>query len=448
MISTRPTREKQALREVGRTAVRPWVAGALGVLFLLTVGAVPALELAGVAGAGGVGVTDGLASRVAGALVQGRPLAANRLLLEEIARLESVLEERSLLQKTVVPSAQWLETALLGDGNRRALLGRPAREGWLFYRPDVEHLLGRGFLRPDALEARVAEAPSWAEPPHADPRPALRAFRRQLAGRGIELLVVPTPVKPTIHPERFAGREGAFAGEVPLRNPSTARWVRDLEAAGIAVFDPAPLLARARKQTGEAQFLATDTHWTPEAMDRVARALADRVEARLEPEAVPRIRYRRRPVTVSGKGDLVRMLRLPAGRELFASREVTIRMVLRPDGGLWAPTDRARVLLLGDSFTNVFSQDELGWGRSAGLAEQLSYHLGRSLDRIAVNAGGSHTSREALARSLRSDPDRLDGVRLVIYQFAVRELSRGDWRPVDGPLSDGPGRGPAEEESP
>ncbi len=448
MITTRPTREKQALREVGRTVVRPWVARLLAAAFLLTVGTVPALELAGVAGAGGIGVTDGLASRAAGGLIRGRPLAANRLLLEEISRLESALEERSVLQKTVVPYAQWLETALLGDGNRQALPGRPAREGWLFYRPDVEHLLGPGFLRPDALEARVAETPSWVEPPHPDPRPALRAFRRRLADRGIELLVVPTPVKPTVHPERFAGRAAAFAGEVPLRNPSTARWIRDLEAAGIAVFDPAQTLARAREKTGEAQFLATDTHWTPEAMDRVARALAERVEERLGPEAGPRVRYRRRPVTVTGNGDLVRMLRLPKGLALFPSQEVTTRMVLRPDGGLWAPSDRARVLLLGDSFTNVFSRDELGWGRSAGLAEQLSYHLGRPLDRIAVNAGGSHTTREALARSLRSDPDRLDDVRLVIYQFAVRELSRGDWRPVDGLLPGGPGDGPAEEGSP
>jgi len=94
-------------------------------------------------------------------------------------------------------------------------------------------------------------------------------------------------------------------------------------------------------------------------------------------------------------------------------------------------------LLLGDSFTNIyavrsaFAQSEdgvpLDWGESAGLAEQLSHHLGRPVDRIARNAGGSHSTRRDLARDLARGGDRLDGVRVVVWQFAVRELSHGDW---------------------
>jgi alginate O-acetyltransferase complex protein AlgJ len=136
-------------------------------------------------------------------------------------------------------------------------------------------------------------------------------------------------------------------------------------------------------------------------------------------------------VAVAGVGDLARMLRLPGRAGLFPAQEVTVLMVSTPAEGLWRPARGAPVLLLGDSFTNVFSQAELGWGTGAGLAEQLSYHLDRPIDRIAVNAGGSHTTREALARQ----PERLEGVRLVVYQFAAREFSSGDWRLVTIPAT-------------
>ena len=252
--------------------------------------------------------------------------------------------------------------------------------------------------------------------------------------------MVPTPVKPMIQPERLTGRAGSPAGPGgdgvprPLRNPSFSRLVRDLSASGVAVFDPGPVLARAADVAGAAGsrdvYLRTDTHWTPAAMDRVARALAAAVTERLGPPERP-VDYDRQPVRISGTGDIARMLRLPPAAGRFPPQEVTTRRVTTPAGGLWRPERDAEVLLLGDSFTNVYSQDALGWGGGAGLAEQLAVHLRRPVDRIAVNAGGAHTTREALARELGDDPGRLDGVRLVIYQFADRELSHGDWRPVD-----------------
>jgi alginate O-acetyltransferase complex protein AlgJ len=128
------------------------------------------------------------------------------------------------------------------------------------------------------------------------------------------------------------------------------------------------------------------------------------------------------------------MLRLPEAPglpELFPPQEVTVQQVLDPLGSLARPDPGADVLLLGDSFTNVYSQAELGWGQGAGLAEQLAYRLGRPVDRIAVNAGGSHTTRKRLADLLRADPGRLDGKEVLVYQFAVRELSQGDWKLVD-----------------
>jgi alginate O-acetyltransferase complex protein AlgJ len=59
------------------------------------------------------------------------------------------------------------------------------------------------------------------------------------------------------------------------------------------------------------------------------------------------------------------------------------------------------------------------------LVEQLSYVLRRPIDRIVQNDDGAFATRAMLSQS---GSDRLGGKRVVIYQFAARELAFGDWR--------------------
>jgi alginate O-acetyltransferase complex protein AlgJ len=83
------------------------------------------------------------------------------------------------------------------------------------------------------------------------------------------------------------------------------------------------------------------------------------------------------------------------------------------------------VLVLGDSFANIFSLESMGWGTSAGLVEHLSYALRRPLDRMVQNDAGSYATRQMLHTA---PAERLAAKRVVIYQFAIRELAFGDWR--------------------
>jgi len=134
--------------------------------------------------------------------------------------------------------------------------------------------------------------------------------------------------------------------------------------------------------------------------------------------------YRIERVEVRSRGDIARMLDLPDAAALFPPEAVWLRRVLLPDGSAWRSTREADVLLLGDSFTNIYSLESMGWGTSAGFAEQLSYSLRRPVDRLTQNDQGSFATRAMLQR----EPGRLDGKRVVIYQFAVRELADGDWQ--------------------
>jgi alginate O-acetyltransferase complex protein AlgJ len=136
---------------------------------------------------------------------------------------------------------------------------------------------------------------------------------------------------------------------------------------------------------------------------------------------------------VSRVGDLVDMLKLPENQQVFLPQSVVVHQVQDETGNAWESDPKADVLLLGDSFTNIFSLEGMGWGASAGLGQHLALSLRRPVDIIAQNDSGAFATRQALARELAAGTDRLAGKRVVIWEFASRELSVGDWKPIELP---------------
>lgn len=417
-----PERERIAKIEIGHTEVSRALAWALVVLFLAAIATVPVVDLL-TGRALRTGVTPGSLAAVGPVARQEGWIAGSYALLRQMHQLEDGLERQSWLGSALLPPAQRVLTAL-GVGNEKVYLGR---DRWLYYTPDVQYVTGFPFLDPKVRKRRQLGGAAWEDAPHPDPLPALIDFQRQLARRGIALLIVPTPLKPMIEPE---GLTSGRALPLPLENPSWPGFVRRLNAAGLQVFDPAPLLAQEGAAHGRPQYLRTDTHWAPQAVDLVARQLAGRVQAlgRLGPPAGAG--FFRQAQTVANVGDLAVLLTLPATHPLKEPERVTIQRVQTAQGSPWKPDPQAAVLVLGDSFTNVYSQSELGWGTGAGLAEQLAYYLGRPVDRIALNSGGALNTRQRLAQDLASGNDRLAGRKVVVYEFAARELAIGDWRVI------------------
>jgi alginate O-acetyltransferase complex protein AlgJ len=100
-----------------------------------------------------------------------------------------------------------------------------------------------------------------------------------------------------------------------------------------------------------------------------------------------------------------------------------------PDGQPWAPDPAAKILLLGDSFCNIFEMEGMGWGAHGGLAAWMSLLLQEPVDAITQNGDGAHATRLRLDQALQRGDDRLAGKRVVVFAFAARELSLGDWKP-------------------
>ena len=208
----------------------------------------------------------------------------------------------------------------------------------------------------------------------------------------------------------------------------TARSIDQLRRDGVLVFDAADQIAQTSRPERPA-YLATDTHWRPEAMQQVAEALAGFVQEHSALPAVPPAGYEAERREARQTGDTAAMLDLPDTQTLYPPERVTLRFIVDPEGNPWRSSRDADVLLLGDSFTNIYSLATMGWGEAAGFAEQLSFALQRPVDRIIQNDQGAHATRGLLAR----DPDRLAGKRVVIWQFAARELAFGDWKIIEMP---------------
>ncbi|MCB9674886.1 MAG: hypothetical protein H6737_07200 [Alphaproteobacteria bacterium] len=363
-------REEEAIAaadstEVSRTGAIALTAFAVGLLCV-----VPLIHL----------VLDG--ASVAEALRGFASARSNADLKEAIAGFDDAMEDGSPVGAALRPYVQGALTRGLGAGNSQVFVGP---DGWMFFRPTLKALTGPGFLATK------------------DPRPAVRHFYDDLRRAGIELVVVPIPLKASVHGD-------VLGAPSPVQDRDLPAFVQWMRRQGIRVVDT-PALVR---QAPAPQYLQTDTHWRPATMDAVARGIVHELQALGVPTGEP-IETHLEPR--SGTGDLVGLLGVPG----FAPPEtVEVPVPAR------RPTGDAQVLLLGDSYANLYADPSLGFGEGSGLQAVLEARLGMPVDAILQNAGGASGTRKALA----DEPDRLDGTLVVVWELTARELNLGDWEVV------------------
>ncbi len=436
------SRHKDAVpREFAAAPIRRSVALFLVLVAAFTIG-IPALLLfmGSIPGRGEVGNSPahGLSETAIGTMnvfreTQGTFFSklpeANQRWIRGVSQLESELDEGGIWNSQ---SRDALRTLLVRIGQRRVGDVEIGHAGTLFFLPDIRHLIGPGFLTEEFLQRRSQEIGDKGTRVQPDSRVAILDFQKQLLNLGIQLIVVPTPSKAAIISEQLSVQ--CAAGAWALRNSSLEQWKRELSAAGVLVFDPSEVLMEAKQnRAAVSPYLRTDTHWAPDAMQQVAERLAKFVQSELAMGQPEETRFIREPQTVSNAGDLSSMLQLSVADQRRKPERVVIQKVSpaqnqRSARGLGSEAEAAApVLLLGDSFTNIYSAGEMQWGTSAGFAEQLSFELQLAVDSLAVNGGGATESRRTLIREIVAGRAALAGKKVVIWQFAARDLSCGDW---------------------
>jgi hypothetical protein len=371
---------------------------------------------------------------------------------KNLRQFEHTLEEKSWFQQHLRPPLQRFLFATLHDTGAKGVLGR---NRWLFYRPDLRYL-----VEPDRLEAD-ASGSKWVQPPDRSTHresveKAILRFRDQLKERGITLVVMPVPGKPSVYPDRVTGR--ALGKEGQFRSP-TLELLDALQRRGVATVDLFAAFQAVRESGGLTKnpgelYLAHDTHWTPLGAQTAAQAVAAKLSAmNLVPAA--KKEFRTQGIAIARWGDILDMMQIPGLRGAFAAETVQCVQVLdqalgpmvpaasdRP-GTYCYPGQQAAVLVLGDSFCRIYQYaepqslgemrasgatarpSELGAKRllpgSAGFISHLALALKSPVDAI-VSDGGAATD---VRRKLSTNPEILESKQVVVWEFVERDIALG-----------------------
>jgi hypothetical protein len=349
---------------------------------------------------------------------------------DNLSKFEEDLKEQSIFRHVIQPRVQLGMSKYLGFGNDGAVVAREnflRPTGWLFYQIGIDYLTGPGLLDRHCIRHRERKMfDDGEENVCADPRKAIIQFHKDCQAAGAHLVFVPVPVKPAIQPAELEGRPLTAPRPVE-QNRDYARFVADLRAAGVDVFDE--FVPKTIEPDAEPLFLEQDTHWTPEWMEKVAAQLADHIKKQVNlPAPAYPFAVTIEEAQAARVGDIVDTLHLPANQKLFLPQEITIHRILDAKTKQTRPwREDSDVIFIGDSFSNIYSVQQMGWGDSAGFPYQLSRHLGRDLDALIKNGGAASELREKLAE--RAQP--LKGKRVVIWEVAAHELTVSNWQVID-----------------
>ena len=263
----------------------------------------------------------------------------------------------------------------IGKANHDVIKGR---DGWLFYRPYLEHFVD------DRLNTKALEE--------------INSMNRIMAERGIKLIVVPVPLKVHLHSDKLMDIQNSLS--------NYSKYIEKLTDLGVDALDLSSVL------NFQDSFLKGDTHWSPNGVGKAARLIADKIDPQIV-KPIPE----RSPLTV-----------ISFGRGNLSKSYSKITSYSQPvyNNGEVKSLD-AEVLILGDSFANIFSDDSLGWGDGFGLVETLAGYLQKPVDKIAVNNGGESGSRNLLMDELSSGYDKLANKKFVIWEFHYSEFAKEEW---------------------
>ncbi|OWV10072.1 hypothetical protein [Fibrobacter sp. UWB5] len=347
---------------------------------------------------------------------------------------ENKVEDENALVLAFRPKYQLAVWNIFNDPGEKVVLGEG--EGrWLFYRQDVEFL-----VQPSPLDVRSAKLDN--------PIQAILKFRNQLKAKGVELLVVITPGKPSIYPERLTGVDG-------LKLAGHGKAILDsLATIGLNTVDLyTPLLAaKADDANLGALYLDDDTHWTPRGAELAAGEIAKKVNAMVDAGLInigePSMDYVVSDSLADRMGDIGEMSGLNKFN-VFKVQQVTGHVVSQQEISehMEAPADslsdstvvrdttktpfkddfrKSKILILGDSFSRIYQTDA---PVNAGWIAHFARNIGRPVSSIVSDGGASTLVREKLARKAGV----LKGKKLLIWEFVERDLRFGaeGWKTIE-----------------
>ncbi|MCQ2125641.1 MAG: hypothetical protein MJZ25_15820 [Fibrobacter sp.] len=275
--------------------------------------------------------------------------------------------------------------------------GNKVEGGFLWFRRNANYLLSDKISAQDSLH---------------NPLPRMVELKQYLDSLGIQLLVVPVPVKEEIYGEKIVPGTAADL----CVNPEGRAFTQELLEAGIDVLDiyPALMAAKAGDEPPHYSFQRYDTHWALPGELAAMELLASRVtqyswyeESGAQPGSL-----NLQETNTLREGDLV--AHLPDSEKAKYPADTLNVMKVYKGTETYKGGKNAPILLMGDSFTGVFESVDQ---KSGGPGSLLAYATGLDVQ-VATSWGGGPGVR---SRMMKMKKD-MQSKRLVIYMMTARDF--------------------------
>jgi hypothetical protein len=264
--------------------------------------------------------------------------------------------------------------------------------------------------------------------PENKPLPAAAAARRAILqyqaaaqAHGIALVVVPVPEAPVLYPEDVW--PAARRSNEPAWSAAYREWYASLRTAGVDVVDVAPAIWSAKQGTADL-WPPQNSHWSPAAAAVAGRFIGEHIRPLLGQYAWQQYDTRHVVQTVLSDFNATLPLADRAPPHRCAGR------LVESAGQLVTGDDSAAVLLVGDSFSRIYSVPEGPIVPGADLGRHVALALGAPVQVIAKNGKNPSETRELLLQR----PAALREKRVLVWEFATRWLLHPEsWQSVELP---------------
>ncbi len=365
---------------------------------------------------------------------------------------EKKVEDENALVLAVRPQYQLAVWNIFNDPGEKVVLGAAgdcigkscgrdttvSSDRWLYYRQDVEFL-----VQPSPLDARSAKLDN--------PIQAILRFRDQLKAKGVELLVVIVPGKPSIYPERLTGRKSRAGNSIRSHGKVILDSLAKLGLHTVDLYTPL-LTAKVGDADLGPLYLNDDTHWTPRGAELAAAVIALNVRLLADAGVIDIGENKEEYVASDSLADRIGDIGEMSGLNKFGTfkvQKVTGHVVSQQSISkrIEPPADslsdsvavydttktpfkddfrKSKILILGDSFSRIYQTDA---PVNAGWIAHFAMNLDCPVSSIVSDGGASTLVREKLARKAGV----LKGKKLLIWEFVERDLRFGaeGWKEVD-----------------
>ena len=283
------------------------------------------------------------------------------------------------------------------EQNAWASAGAKPEENFLWFRRNANYLVAGDIAAQDSLH---------------NPLPRMQELKQYLDSLGIQLLVIPVPVKEEVYADKLIPGTPADA----CVNVNGQKFIRQMLEAGIDVMDLYPALkaARAGDEPPHYSYQRYDTHWALPGMLAAMEQIATRVtqyswyaESGAQPGSLAM-----KDTVVLREGDLV--AHLPDAEKAKYTADTLAGMKVYKGETAYKGGKNAPILLMGDSFTGVFESVDQ---KSGGPGSLLAYATG--LDVQVVTSWGGGPGVRSRMMKMKKD---MQSKRLVIYMMTARDF--------------------------